>query len=80
MTPEKLIKKIARILEDLKIPYAITGGFAVAIWGKPRYTADIDIIIELLEKNIKPLAKKLLEIVSVWERSIISTGLLEISS
>lgn len=62
MTPEELIKKIANILEELKIPYAITGGFAVAIWGKPRYTADIDIIIELLEKNIKPLAKKLLEV------------------
>lgn len=62
MAPEELLKKIAKILEDLKIPYAVTGGFAVSVWGLPRYTADIDIIIELLEKNIKPLAKKLLEI------------------
>ncbi len=28
----------------------------------PRYTADIDIIIELADKNIKPLAKELLAI------------------
>lgn len=62
MAPEELLKKIANILEELKIPYAVTGGFAVSVWGRPRYTADIDIIVELLEKNIKPLAKKLLEI------------------
>jgi hypothetical protein len=62
MAPEELLKKIASILEELKIPYAVTGGFAVSVWGRPRYTADIDIIVELLEKNIKPLAKKLLEI------------------
>jgi Na+/glutamate symporter len=47
MAPEELLKKIAKILDDLKIPYAVTGGFAVSIWGIPRYTADIDIIIEL---------------------------------
>ena len=62
MAPEELLKKIAKILGELKIPYAVTGGFAISVYGTPRYTADIDIIIELLEKNIKPLAKKLLEI------------------
>jgi hypothetical protein len=59
MTPEKLLLKIAKILEDLKIPYAVTGGFAVAVWGKPRFTADIDIIVELIPQNIKPLTKSL---------------------
>jgi len=62
MAPEELLKKIAKILEELEIPYAVTGGFAISVWGKPRYTADIDIIVELFEKNVKPLAKKLLEI------------------
>jgi len=59
MEPEELLAKISETLDELKIPYAVTGGFAVSVWGKPRYTADIDIVIELLEKNIKPLAKKL---------------------
>jgi hypothetical protein len=59
MTPEKLLLKITKILEDLKIPYAVTGGFAVAVWGKPRFTADIDIIVELIPQNIKPLTKAL---------------------
>jgi hypothetical protein len=62
MTPEELLIRISKILQNLKIPYAVTGGFAVVIWGKPRYTADIDIVVELMEKNIKPLAKSLLAI------------------
>ncbi len=60
MDPQELLIKIAEILRELEIPYAITGGFAVTIWGVPRYTADIDIIIELEDKNIKPLVKKVL--------------------
>lgn len=62
MTPEQLLCKIVKILQDLKIPYAVTGGFAVIIWGKPRFTADIDIIVELISENISPLAKALLSI------------------
>jgi len=60
--PEQLLFKVAKILEDLKIPYAVTGGFAVIAWGKPRTTADIDIIIELDPKKLTPLAKALLSI------------------
>jgi len=62
MNPEQLLKKIAEILDDLKISYAVTGGFALSIWGKTRTTLDIDIIIEMEEKNIKPLAKKMIEV------------------
>jgi len=62
ITPEQLLCKIAKILENLKIPYAITGGFAVIAWGQPRSTADIDIIVELNPQNIKPLAKSLLSV------------------
>ena len=58
MTPEELLAKISEILNELKIPYAITGGMAVAVWGNPRSTADIDIVVEMVEKNVKPLIKK----------------------
>jgi hypothetical protein len=60
MTPEELLAKIANILDELKIPYAITGGMAVSVWGNPRSTADIDIVVELAEKNVKPLIKKVI--------------------
>ncbi len=62
ITPETLLSKIAKILEVLKIPYAVTGGMAVAAWGKPRYTADIDIIVELSPQKLPLLSKKLLSL------------------
>ncbi len=59
MAPEELLSKIVEILEELKIPYAITGGFAISVWGRPRSTNDIDIIVEMAEKNVKPLVDKI---------------------
>ena len=53
--------KIVKILDKLKIPYAITGGVAVSIWGRVRTTADVDIIVELAPQNISILAKELLQ-------------------
>ena len=60
--PRKLLVEIVKILDKLKIPYLITGGIAVLIWGKPRFTADIDIVIQLKEKNIEKLKKELLKL------------------
>jgi hypothetical protein len=62
MEIEDLLIKVTGILDKLKIPYIITGGMAVSIWGRTRYTADIDIVVELLEKNINLLAKELLSV------------------
>lgn len=59
---EKLLKKIAEILQELSIPYCITSGIAVTVWGRPRFTADIDIIVELIAKKLDKLAAKLLAV------------------
>ncbi len=53
--------KIAKILDQLGIPYAITGGMAVSVWGRVRHTADVDIIVELAPKNIKDLVQELMK-------------------
>lgn len=55
-----LLIKIAEILERLNIHYLVTGGVAVSVWGRTRHTADIDIIIELQEKDIDRLSEELL--------------------
>ena len=56
---QKLLVKIAKILNKLRIPYIITGGYAVSIWGRPRSTFDIDAVIELPESGIDALARAL---------------------
>lgn len=60
--PRKVVVEIAQILDKVKIPYFITGGFAVSVWGRPRATFDIDVVVELAELKIKPLAHALLKI------------------
>jgi len=42
---EKLIRETARHLDAQEIPYMIIGGQAVLIYGRPRLTRDIDIIL-----------------------------------
>ena len=62
MEQEKLLRKIGSILENLDISYIITGGIAVVVWGRPRFTADIDIVIELAPQKLKEFAHELLRI------------------
>lgn len=57
--PRHLLINVAEILERLGIPYAITGGMAVFVWARPRFTADIDIVVLLKQNHISLLAKAL---------------------
>ncbi len=50
---DPLLARVAKILDDNKIPYLITGGYAVSVWGRARATFDIDIVIHLVEAKIK---------------------------
>ncbi len=54
---EKLLIQITKILNDLEIGYFITGGFAVSVWGRPRATFDIDIVVKIIESQANKLAK-----------------------
>lgn len=57
--PRQLLVKVVKILDELDIAYMVTGGMAVFVWGRPRFTADIDIVIALENKNINSLASAL---------------------
>ncbi|KKW20785.1 MAG: hypothetical protein UY64_C0037G0001 [Parcubacteria group bacterium GW2011_GWA1_51_12] len=59
MEQEKLLADIAAILHRLQIPYLITGGVAVVVWGRPRFTADIDLVVEIAPRKLAPLASAL---------------------
>ncbi len=60
--PRELLVAITKTLDKLKIPYIITGGMAVLVWGRPRFTADIDIVIEFQKQGIDVLRKALLSL------------------
>lgn len=70
---EKLVVAIAKILDRLDIPYAITGGYALAYMGRLRTTFDIDTIIELSQVKVDALASALKKIseVSYVDRTMI---------
>lgn len=57
-----VLTKVASVLNEIKISYAVTGGVAVTVWGRPRYTADIDIVIDIAPQKLKRLIGALLEI------------------
>lgn len=57
--PKELLIVIAKTLDNLGIPYFVTGGMAVLIWGRSRFTADIDIVIQLKERDVDGLLKAL---------------------
>ncbi len=48
-----LLEKIAKSLEEKKIPYMLSGSIALNTYTIPRMTLDVDIIIELHEENLQ---------------------------
>lgn len=47
MTDASLISLFVRPLNRLRIPYLVTGGVASVVYGEPRLTRDIDLVIQL---------------------------------
>jgi hypothetical protein len=51
----ELVKYAIEVLERLKIPYLFVGSLASSAYGEPRYTADIDIVVDLVPEQIESL-------------------------
>ncbi len=45
---------VIQVLEDLEIPYMVVGGFAAIIYGEPRLTIDVDIVVDMKWEHIVP--------------------------
>jgi hypothetical protein len=50
-----LLRYVVEILEAQELPYAVVGSFASAIYGEPRYTNDIDIVLCLTTDAVERL-------------------------
>lgn len=61
---DEILVKVAKILDKLKISYYVSGGFAVSVYGRARFTADIDIVIKFLSSDIAPLVREMNKVAS----------------
>ena len=54
---QEFLKEIVARLESMGVPYAITGSIASNVWGTPRTTHDVDILVVLTGADIIPFVK-----------------------
>jgi hypothetical protein len=50
----ELLRLTLSALERLEIPYALVGSYGSSIFGEPRFTRDIDILVELPDAKVSP--------------------------
>ncbi|MFW6160408.1 MAG: nucleotidyltransferase [Acidobacteriota bacterium] len=61
MRVEKDYQEFLKLLNKHKVKYCIVGAYAVAFYAKPRYTKDMDILVEAEPSNAKKILKALNE-------------------
>ncbi|MEP0872861.1 hypothetical protein NDA01_23885 [Trichocoleus desertorum AS-A10] len=57
--PSEIARLLHPIFEQLRIPYYITGGVAASMYGDPRTTRDMDLVVEARREDIFQLAEAL---------------------
>jgi predicted nucleotidyltransferase len=55
MSQSELLRHAIEILDQIQIPYMVTGSLASSLYGEPRSTHDIDMLVELKESHISEL-------------------------
>ncbi len=58
-TEIEILHKVCNTLTRLRVPYMLTGSFAMHFHANPRMTRDIDIVVELTERDVKKLCATL---------------------
>ena len=61
MTLDPDFEDFIKLLNQYEVEYMIIGGYAMAFHGRPRYTGDLDIWINISEYNAKKMLKVLEE-------------------
>jgi len=56
---QELFRRFYGGFESLKIPYFAYGGVAVAVWGNPRETQDVDAVVAVADEAVPSLVKVL---------------------
>ena len=48
---------VINVLEMLDIPYMVVGGFAAILYGEPRLTLDVDIVVDMKWHHVTPFTQ-----------------------
>lgn len=54
-----VLRIVGERLDTARVPYMLTGSFAMAYYGRPRMTRDLDIVVELREHGVARLVAAL---------------------
>ena len=52
-----LLVKVFQLLNKHKVRYLVAGGVATVLYGNPRFTKDLDLFVDLEEKNLRKLVE-----------------------
>jgi len=55
MEQDELLRRVVETLVRLDLPYLITGSIATILYGEPRFTNDIDVVVQLTPDRIEAL-------------------------
>jgi len=58
MEQSDLLRYVARVMEDLGLRYFVTGSTATIFYGEPRFTNDIDVVVDLPESRVTEFCQK----------------------
>jgi hypothetical protein len=57
--PIQIVAQVARVLEEIGIPYLVGGSLASSRYGLPRTTQDVDLVVDLREEQVGSLIRAL---------------------
>jgi hypothetical protein len=52
MAPSELLTRLVQLLDSLQVGYLVTGSMASISYGEPRFTNDIDVVVELRAEHV----------------------------
>jgi hypothetical protein len=55
----RVLARIVKVLETNGLPYAIVGGYSAIYWGRPRFTQDADLLVDLKLSDVQLLVDAL---------------------
>lgn len=58
MDQDELLRKVVGSLEAVGLRYLVTGSMATSLYGEPRFTNDIDIVVDLPRDRIEELLRQ----------------------